>query len=291
MAEENYTAGHRQRIRNRYKSVGFDGSTDVEVLEFLLCYAIPRKDVKPIARQLLKQFGSLKNVFTANIHDLAAVNGMGEISAMFLTSVWDSTRFARVGSKDKIVFQNSEDVGKYTFELLYGRKTEAFYILLLDSQQRLMHVELISEGTIDETPVYISNIVAIVSRHRASMVVLAHNHPGGSLKPSSADYQLTEKISQALSAINVRCVDHIVTTDEGFYAMIVDEEYLYSDKKEKPDFQPHYEKPSTVKQMPMSQGDLARLAEIIYYLTPDDWNSLNNFVDQMRMDMANDAEE
>lgn len=284
MREDDYRQGHRERIRKRYKDIRFEGSSEVEVLEFMLCFAIPRRDVKPIAYALIKHFGNLQNVFSADIEDLKNISGIGETSALLLTSIWESSRFARIHAMGpKQEFVHSEAAGKYVYELLYGRKTEAFYMLLLDAHMRLIHTELISEGSSTETPIYISEIVSIASRRKAKMVILAHNHPGGTLKPSPEDYELTEQITQALSHIGVGCVDHIIVTDDGFYAMVVDEEYSCREHDNSLVFAPKLTKPqNVVKQTAVSQGDLVKLAEILYHLQQDEWETLNGFVGQMR---------
>ena len=212
--------GHRDRLRQRYKENNLDGFADHEILELLLSYAIPRKDVNPLAHQLIDHFGGLGNVLYADIDDLCQVKGVGEHTAVLLTllpKVMQNVQIQQMGERPML--STPEEAVKYLKQLFIGRKTEAFYVLLLDNQHRLLHAEKISEGSHCEATVEPRSVVQSCLKSGAAAVILAHNHPGGSVRPSSDDLRVTEELEKALSYINVDCIDHIIIAQESSYGI------------------------------------------------------------------------
>lgn len=204
--------GHRDRLRERFLSDGLDGFEDHQVLELLLFYAIPRADMNPIAHRLIKRFGSLSAVLEADAKDLASVDGLGSKAAAFLTLIPQVTRryfHDRVAHPRKRL-DNSEAVADYLVPLMAGRSEEVFYALCLDSQLRVLAPVLLSEGTVKDALVHPRHVVEAAIRHRAASVILAHNHPGGTARPSNQDHRLTKHLVQALGCIDVRVLDHVI---------------------------------------------------------------------------------
>ena len=176
--------GHRKRLKERFLRDGLDSFEQHQVLELLLFYSIPRRDTNELAHKLLKRYGSLSGVFEADTEDLKKVSGIGENSAVLLSLIPDiSRRYIKDRWEDRPLLNSSTKAGKYATSLFIGRIYEVFYVICLDSQNRVNRAQLVHEGTINESPIYPRIIVETVLRHKANSVILAHNHPGGSLTP------------------------------------------------------------------------------------------------------------
>lgn len=209
--------GHRERLKNRFLKEGLDSFEQHQVLEMLLFYSIPRKDTNELAHMLINRYGSLAGVLEADPRDIASISGLGLNSAVLLSLI---PSLARLYFKDKWgtkpVLNSSSKAGEYAVSLLTGRQYEVFYVICLDSQNRVNYPALVHEGTINEAPVYPRLIVETALRHQAGSVILAHNHPGGSLQPSGADIEVTGKIATALNAISISVIDHIVVAGDRY---------------------------------------------------------------------------
>jgi DNA repair protein RadC len=214
--------GHRERLRARFLEDGLDGFEDHQVLELLLFYAVPRTDTNPIAHRLMQRFGTLSAVLEADPKDIASVEGMGDKVAAFLSLIPQVTRryFHDRVNRDKPPLTSSEAVTEYLVPLMAGRPEEVFYVLCLDSRCRVLYPALIGEGTVKEAHVHPRHVVEEALRHRAASVILAHNHPGGTAKPSNADHQLTALLVQALGAIGIPVLDHIIVAGEQAYSFV-----------------------------------------------------------------------
>lgn len=212
----NLHQGHRERLRNRFLSEGLDGFEDHQVLELLLFHVIPRSDTNPIAHLLLRRFGSLSAVLEADPKDLALVEGVGKQAALFLSMIPQVTRryFHNRVSRDRPQLTTSEGVADYLVPLMAGRPEEVFYVLCLDAQCRVIYPALISEGTVKDAHVHPRHVVEEAIRHRAASVILAHNHPSGSARPSNHDHRLTKHLVQALGALEIGVLDHIIVAGE-----------------------------------------------------------------------------
>ncbi|MEN6439195.1 MAG: DNA repair protein RadC [Syntrophobacter sp.] len=204
--------GHRQRLRERFQRSGLSGFHNHEVLELLLTYAIPRKDVKPIAKELLHRFGNnLAAVLDAPSVELMRVDGIGEHAAVFLGLIprllesYQSSRWTR-----HVTFSSTPSAVAYLSALLGTERNEIFCVLALDSQNRLIAVEQIQKGSVNRTAVFPRQVVESSIKHRATAVILAHNHPGGGPQPSSADRQLTLRLRKLLGDLDIVVHDHII---------------------------------------------------------------------------------
>lgn len=204
--------GHRERLRKRFLEEGLDNFEDHQVLELLLFQVIPRGDTNPIAHRLINRYGSLSAVLEADPKDIALVEGVGERTAVFLSMIPQVTRryFHDRVVRDRPKLTSSEAVAEYLIPLMAGRTEEVFYVLCLDTQCRVVYPALISEGTLKEAAVYPRHVVEESIRHHAASVVLAHNHPAGSSKPSQQDHRLTKLLVQALGPLDIKVLDHII---------------------------------------------------------------------------------
>jgi DNA repair protein RadC len=203
--------GHRQRLRDRFLKEGLDGFAPHEVLELLLCYAIPQRNVNPLAHELLAHFGSLHGVFDATLEQLQEVDGIGAYAAAFLHIMAPLSRrieISRMGQKPKL--QNRREAQTYCVNILSGLAHEHFYLLALDAQMHLLGTALIGQGSLSEVPAYPRLAVEAAIKLGAHSVILCHNHPGGSIEPSDADLQATYRLAEVLSGIDVPVMDHII---------------------------------------------------------------------------------
>jgi DNA repair protein RadC len=188
-----------------------------EVLELLLYYSIPYQDTNPLAHDLIKRYGSLAAVMEAGIDDLQTNEGIGRNTAILLSSIPSFSRRYMVDRwGEKSVLNSSSKAGRYAVALFTGRIYEAFYVISLDAQNRVNNASVVHEGTINEAHVYPRLIIESALRHHANSVILAHNHPGGTTSASSADIEVTRKISEAMRSISIQVVDHIIVAGENY---------------------------------------------------------------------------
>lgn len=216
---ENPHFNHRERVKERFAREGLEHFQPHQILEMILFYSIPRGDTNVIAHDLLKKFGSLSNVFEADPKDLITVKGIGENSATFL-SMFPSVTQRYFADKwgEKPTLDSSAKAGEYMVSLFVGYTYEIFYVVCLDAQNKVNFSQIVQEGTIDEAAIYPREIVDTVLRHQAHGVILAHNHPGGSLKPSTADIDVTHKIRKALESISIHVIDHIIVAGSQYFS-------------------------------------------------------------------------
>jgi DNA repair protein RadC len=203
--------GHRQRLRQRFSKHGFEGFHDYEVLELLLTYAIPRVDVKPIAKRLLKVFGTLAGVFDATVVELKQTEGVGEKGAVFLTLIRQvEVRYLASDLPGKNVYDRPDKVKAYLRLLVQGRGMECFGAIFTDQQHRLIATQILFEGTVDRTAVYPRNLMKRALELDAKGLILFHNHPGGTVRASQEDIDLTTRMVEAGSPLDVKILDHFL---------------------------------------------------------------------------------
>ena len=212
--------GHRQRIKQRFLREGMDSFSSYQVLELLLFYGVPYKDTNEAAHRLLDLYGSLSGVFNADYNELTTVPGVGPHAAVLIRMVPSlARRYIKDRWNDKTRITDSKNAGLYATTLFIGVEYEAFYMICLDSQSRVNVPVLICEGTINEAMVYPRLIVENALRHKSALVILAHNHPGGSTEPSLADIEMTKKLARALDVISVKIMDHIIVAGDKFTSL------------------------------------------------------------------------
>jgi DNA repair protein RadC len=212
-------AGRRERLRKRFIVERLEAFEPHEVLELLLSYAIPRKDTNAIAHALLKKYGRLSEIFEADVCELADTPGIGEYAAVLLSLVPQlSRRYASDRWGDRPCIDSSVKAGEFARNLLVGYVYEVFYVISLNTRNLVNNASMVQEGTVNEARVYPRLVVETALRHKAVNIILAHNHPGGSLVASSADIELTKRIGQALSSISINVVDHIIVAGNGYYS-------------------------------------------------------------------------
>ena len=208
---------HRQRKRDQFYHHGSDAFADHELLELLLFYGIPRKDVNPLAHALLAEFGSLEAVFAAPTETLEQMDGVGRSTAVLLKLVPHLMRRAHVSSvAGETVLDTVERIGDFFLNLFLAESNEVMYQLCLDAKGRKLNCRKISEGDPASISVNTRTIVQNALKCNAVMVAIAHNHPSGVAFPSHADKIATTQIRDALAAVNVTLIDHIVVANDDY---------------------------------------------------------------------------
>ncbi|MDX8410389.1 MAG: DNA repair protein RadC [Mariprofundaceae bacterium] len=203
--------GHRERLKARFAQHGLTGFHDYEVLELLLTYAIPRLDVKPIAKRLLKECGTLAAVFDAPVSELVKVAGIGEKTAVFLALIRQvEIRYLASDLPGKRVFDRPDRVKDHLRVLVQGRGMECFGAVFVDQQHRHVATEIMFEGTVDRTAVYPRNLIKRALELDAKGMILFHNHPGGTPHPSKDDIRLTRIVEQAGQTLDIKVLDHFL---------------------------------------------------------------------------------
>ncbi|WP_373355424.1 DNA repair protein RadC [Pseudoroseicyclus sp. CXY001] len=206
-----YMADHRKRLRERFMAGGGGPMPDYELLELLLFRAIPRQDVKPLARRLIDTFGSLGGVLAAPLPRLLEVEGIGEAVLCELKVVEAAAhRMARAKVLQRHVISSWQQVLDYCHTTMAHRETEQFRILFLDRKNVLIADEEQARGTIDHVPVYPREVVKRALELNASALILVHNHPSGDPTPSETDIQMTASIARAAEALGLTIHDHLV---------------------------------------------------------------------------------
>ena len=233
MPDTSIHKGHRERLKLRFQEEGLDGFTDIQVLELLLFYVIPRRDTNPIAHALLNRFGSLTQVLEAPLEELKKVEGIGQEAALFLNLIPATGRYYLVDKTlQSRVLKTIDQCGEYLLPFFFGRKVETVFLLCLDAKCKVLCCKEVGEGSVNSAGISIRKIVETALGANATAVVLAHNHPSGVAIPSVEDIQTTHRIAAALRAVEVHLVDHIVVADDDYVSMVLsgqrfDEELTY----------------------------------------------------------------
>jgi DNA repair protein RadC len=208
--------GHRERLRGRFREAGADAVSDYELLELLLFRALPRRDVKPLAKSLLEKFGSFAEVITAPEARLAEVKGLGDSGVTELKIVQAAARRLLRGQvKKRPALSSWSAVLDYCRTAQAFADREQFRVLFLDKRNHLIADEVQQVGTVDHTPVYPREVVKRALELSATAIILVHNHPSGDPTPSHADIHMTQQIIAVAQPLGISVHDHIIVGKEG----------------------------------------------------------------------------
>ena len=217
MGNDNLNAGHRNRLRERFLSVGAAGFCDYEILELLLTYSISRKDVKPIAKELIKRFGSVSEILDADVSELIELEGISKVSAVLLKLVKEiKLEYSVEKLKAMKSISSSSDVYSFAIEKLAGAKDEKFMSIYMDSKNRIIDFKINAEGTVTQARVYPRKIIREAISLNAAGLIVVHNHPSGEVKPSLNDIELTKSLKSVCDVMDIRLLDHIVVGKSGY---------------------------------------------------------------------------
>jgi DNA repair protein RadC len=208
--------GHRQRLRERFLEAGSEALSDYEMLELILFRAIPQRDVKPLAKELLKTFGSFGEAISAPIERLKKIKGLGDAAVTELKLVQAAAnRLLRGEVRRRPVLSSWSNVLDYYRAAMAFEDKEQFRILFLDKRNQLIADEVQQTGTVDHTPVYPREVVKRALELSATAVILVHNHPSGDPTPSRADIQMTQAIIEVAKPLGIAVHDHIIVGKDG----------------------------------------------------------------------------
>ena len=226
--------GHRRRMKQRFVSNGIDSFLDHEILELLLTYAIPRKDTKPLAWQLIKHFGSISNVLDADEMSLMDVDGIGPHTAQFLKLLRGVIkRYMHADLPQHISMKNPQEVLDYCQASLAGKKEEFLEVLLLSVRFTLKSARVIATGSIDQILIEPRQILRWALKENAAAIILVHNHPSGDPSPSPEDIQMTQQLVQAAKLLNIQVLDHLIVSKGAYYSFLA---HGYIEKPKKKSF-------------------------------------------------------
>lgn len=221
--KEKHYLGHRKRLRQRFNSIGPHSLQEYEIVELLLTYALPQKDVKPIAKKLIDKFGSIKGIFDAPEEELQSIPFIKEKFVTLLKLVREINAIYRKQKALEIpVTEGIEDIALYFMEKFGDKKEEEFHVIYLDSNAKILQDnyfpanEFHFAGTVDKTVVYPRKIIEEGLKLKAYGIIIAHNHPNGKLEPSEYDKNLTKAIDIATKSVGMVLFDHIIVTSTGY---------------------------------------------------------------------------
>lgn len=225
-SKENIHKNHRSRMRETIRKTGVDGISDVNLLEYLLFYSIPRKDTNEIAHRLLDAFGSLNGVFNATYDQLLDVEGMGENSALLISLVPGiCRRYIDSGYGKKINLSEPEDLMEYIKTRYYGERKEVFCVVCLDALGNLINSFKLSEGSPETVSFDKRAILETTLRVKADTVVFVHNHPNGVAAPSRNDVDVTSEFLTVFRKVGIKFADHIIVAGEDTFSFATSYKY------------------------------------------------------------------
>ncbi len=211
--------GHRARLKERFTEHGLDNFNDLNVLELLLFYAIPRRDTNALAHALLDRFGSLDAVFEASIYELMEVPGVGENTAALIALVPEiSKRCAISRTRDVTEFRSASAAARYLTARLEREKAEKALLLCLNPQKQLICCAELGVGVVDNVSLNVRLVVETALKARASSVILSHNHPSGNPMPSRDDELLTRRVRDALQLVEITLDDHMIIAGQRYFS-------------------------------------------------------------------------
>jgi DNA repair protein RadC len=218
-ADTPHHLGHRERLKDRFERTGIAGLQDYEVLELLLFYALPRKDVKALAKDLMRRFGSLKGVLDAGHETLKSVPGIGRHAALLLRLVRDlGSLYLQKRAEEKEQISSTKELIDYCLSSMGGLKDEHFAVIYLNARNKIIKVETIQEGIVNQAVVYPRKVLEKALMHKASAIILVHNHPSGHVRPSDADIRLTRVLQDAARVMDIVLHDHLIVGENRFFS-------------------------------------------------------------------------
>jgi DNA repair protein RadC len=218
--EKPHYHGHRARLRQRFLTGGPGALQDYELLELLLTFAIPFSDVKPLAKRVIEHFGSFTQVLDATPQALMEVIGLKEYSAILICLVKACSEYAlKSEALKRQPLKSLENLVDYCRASMGGLRDEQFRVIFLNSQNEIIAEEIVQEGTVNQTVVYPRKVLELALKHKATGLILVHNHPSGNLTPSAADQELTRALVKASRTINLTVHDHLIISRHGYFSL------------------------------------------------------------------------
>jgi len=207
--------GRRNRLRAKFMITGFEGFSDHEVVEMLLYYCIKQKNVKPLAKKILKEYGCLHSLLEATPEELKVRLKLSDATVIMLGLLIPLARAcAHSKNRDIKIFKSFNELSEYVSSLFIGQPMECFYVLCFNEKMHLIHTELASKGTFNRVELYTNNIAILIASYKVKYVVISHNHPSGDPKISEEDIHATCRLVNMLENMDVEVLDHIIVANE-----------------------------------------------------------------------------
>jgi DNA repair protein RadC len=212
--------GHRSRVRERFRKGGLSALADYEVVELLLTLGQPRSDCKPIAKEAIKRFKTLRGVLEATPEELQEVPGIGPNNCVAIRLIAEAAReLLKEKVADQPIVGTPEQVKDYLNASMGGLKKEVFKVIYLDNQNRVIEVADMFEGTVNASAVWVREVIEGALKRRAAAMIFVHNHPSGSTTPSQQDRDITRDLVFAASAVGIRALDHIIVGGDKHFSL------------------------------------------------------------------------
>ncbi len=208
--------GHRSRLKKRFQESP-ESLQDYEILELLLCYVIKYKDVKPMAKDMINNVIPLKNIFSSS---LKHIEGVGNETEVFFKLIHEFNIRIEHSATIKMIVDTPQKICSYLQKKIGLESKEMFIVISLDLKFGVKNIDTLSKGTVDKVQVFVREVVKNAMNAEASKVIIAHNHPSGTLAPSKEDMLLTERIAHGLSTVEIELVDHLIITSESYYSFL-----------------------------------------------------------------------
>ena len=211
--------GHRKRLRERFNQSGLTAFLDYEIVELLLTLGTPRKDCKPQAKEAMERYKTLRGVLEAPREELQKIKGITEYNTFVIKLVQEVAReFLKEQVLDKPYCRSSREVFDYLYHSMRDLKKEVFKVMFLDSQNHVLKIENLFEGTLNSSAVYPREIIQSAVKHNAAALIFVHNHPAGNPQPSDNDKQITQDLVFAGNIMQLKILDHIIIGDNRYFS-------------------------------------------------------------------------
>ncbi|MCX6307754.1 MAG: DNA repair protein RadC [Bacteroidia bacterium] len=212
--------GHRDRLRERFEKGNFTGFHDYEVLEFLLTFIFRQGDVKPLAKDLIKTFGSFSKVLDASVVELENVKGMGKVSALNLHAFREMMAYyyQNHATVDKEQITKMSALVEMLRASIGHKQNEILFSIFLNAKNEVLATKELGEGTVSQASAFPRRIVEEALKQKATSIILAHNHPGGIAEPSEQDEKITTEIQNALALLEISLQDHLILANNEYFS-------------------------------------------------------------------------
>ena len=211
--------GHRERLRQKFIKGGLAGFADYEVVELLLTLGQPRRDCKPAAKEAIRRFKSLRGVLDASPAELEKIDGIGPANSFGIRLVRElGSEYLKQKAVERRTLNSERAVLDYLYQSMSGLKKEVFRVLFLNSQNELLEVQDVSQGTVNASAVFAREVMEAAIAHHATAMIFVHNHPSGGTTPSCDDRAITRELVLASSLMGLRVLDHLIIGDNAHYS-------------------------------------------------------------------------
>lgn len=217
---KDHRVGHRSRLRERFNKTGRQSLADYEMLELLLSYSIQRKDTKKLSKDLIGRFGSFAAVFDQEKKRLIEVEGLGPETATFLKAIRAAmARYFEQHVEQADTISSPADVASFLKLHIGANPREVLLLLCLNDANRVLHHEIVIEGTVDRAPFYPREILKTALDYSATKIIIVHNHPSGEPTPSESDHRITDQLEKLAAEFSITLLDHMVATPRQLFSL------------------------------------------------------------------------